>query len=403
MLSKETIAYSRKLAPIILMLDEQYTLETGETDGLVVQRLPTAEVIKPAKFESYDHTRETLRQLKAEAAELPEPDRRMYYDQMCGSLLGFIDWRVRDLPFTEQIPQFIHVPARPASDEELDTLRGKMRETLTRMGYSGDLAKQCADWEAKVRVPADEVPGVLEHLMNEAWDRAEQYLFKIPAEKSDRMRVIPVSGVPFNAMCNYAERRVHLNVDPVLTRPGLKHLTVHEGIPGHYLQFKMRETGLLAGEGALDGSLSVVNTAGASVFEGIADNGLRMLNWFDSDDDIVQSLMNRYRAGIGTGAAWRLHALHWEPEKVADWLRSQSLVGGEGWIANRMAFISAPARAVLIWSYWWGEAVVAPIWEGIPSAQRPGFLKFMYDRVHSNESIAMYTPGRKEESGIDFV
>ncbi len=282
---------------------------------------------------------------------------------MCGSLLGFITWRENGLPFAEQLKQFIHIPAQPAADDELDALRSKMREILNQMGYSGDLAAQCAAWEARVKVPTDEVTDVLETLMDEAWDRAEKYLFKIPAEKSDRMRVIPVTNVHFNAMCNYAERRVHLNVDPVLTRPGLKHLTVHEGIPGHYLQFKMREIGLLEGTGAADSSLSVVNTAGASVFEGIADNGLRMLNWFDSDDDRLQSIMNRYRAGIGTGAAWRMHALGWTKEKVTDWLRSQSLVGGEGWISNRMGFISAPSRAVLIWSYWWGEAVVAPVWD----------------------------------------
>jgi hypothetical protein len=389
-LSSETIDFSKRLTPVILGVDALYTAETGDSEGLVVQKLKTAENYQPAPFKDYAEACDVLVRLKAESAGLPEPDRRVYYDEMCRSLLAFVTWRESGLPFTEQLKQFIHVPAQPASDTELDELRGKMRELLTQMGYSGDLAAQCAAWEAHVKVPADEVAGVLEALMDEAWGLAERYLFKIPAEKSDRMRVLPVSGVHFNAMCNYAERRVHLNIDPVLTRPGLKHLTVHEGIPGHYLQFKMRETGLLAGTGAADGSLSVVNTAGASVFEGIADNGLRMLDWLDSDDDRVQGYMNRYRAGIGTGAAWRLHALGWTKEKVADWLRAQSLVGGEGWIANRMAFISSPSRAVLIWSYWWGEAVVAPVWEKAPLAYREEFLRYMYDRVHSNNSIAMF-------------
>jgi hypothetical protein len=390
MLSKVTIEYSKRLTPVILAADALYTAETGETDGLVVQKLKTAENYQPAPFKTYAEAREELVKLRAEAAGLPEPDRRKYYDQMCVSLLGFITWRENGLPFAEQLKQFIHIPAQPAADEDLDGLRSKMREILNQMGYSGDLAAQCSAWEARVKVPTDEVTGVLETLMDEAWDRAEKYLFKIPAEKSDRMRVIPVTNVHFNAMCNYAERKVHLNVDPILTRPGLKHLTVHEGIPGHYLQFKMRETGLLEGVGAADSSLSVVNTAGASVFEGIADNGLRMLNWLDSDDDRLQGIMNRYRAGIGTGAAWRMHALGWAKEKVADWLRSQSLVGGEGWISNRMGFISAPSRAVLIWSYWWGEAVVAPVWDKTPATDRAEFLHYMYDRVHSNESIAMF-------------
>jgi hypothetical protein len=390
MLSKEAIEYSKRFTPVILALDELYTAETGEGEGLIVQKLKTAENYQPAPFKEYPEVREALFKLKAEAAGLPEPDRRVYYDQMCHSLLAFVTWCEKGLPFTEQIKQFLHISAQPASNTELDGLRRKIQALLTEMGYTGGLAAQCAAWEAHLRVPTDEVPDVFEALMDEAWDRAEKYLFKILAEKSDRMRVIPVSGVHFNAMCNYAERRIHLNVDPVLTRPGLKHLTVHEGIPGHYLQFKMRETGLLEGTGAADGSLSVVNTAGASVFEGIGDNGLRMLNWIDSDDDRVQGYINRYRAGIGTGAAWRMHALGWPKEKVTDWLRSQNLVGGEGWIANRMGFISAPARAVLIWSYWWGEAVVAPVWERTPIDHRAEFLRFMYDRVHSNDSIAMF-------------
>lgn len=390
MLSKETITFGRKLTPVILAIDGLYQAETGEDDGLVVQRLPSAEKYEAAPIGNYEEAYEQISDLKSEIDSLPEPDRRCYYEQMCSSLLAFITWRIKGLPFTEQITRFIHVPAQPASDVELDHLRCQMRSLLTGMGYSGDLAAQCIAWEEHVRVPADEVPGVFEGLMDEAWNRAEQYLFKIPAEKTDRMKVVPVTNFHFNAMCSYAERKIYLNIDPILTRPGLKHLTAHEGIPGHYLQFKMRETGLLAGTGAADSSLSVVNTTGASVFEGIADNGLSMLNWIDSDDDRIQSYMNRYRAGIGTGAAWRLHALGWPVEQVADWLRYQSLVGGEGWIANRMSFISAPSRAVLIWSYWWGEAVVSPVWEKVPKQHRAEFLQFLYDRVHSNDSIAMF-------------
>ena len=67
---------------------------------------------------------------------------------------------------------------------------------------------------------------------------------------------------------------------------------------------------------------------------------MEMTDWVATDDDRVLVLLNRHRAGIGTGAAWRLHALGWSEGKVRDWLRSRSLVGGEGWVANRMGFIS---------------------------------------------------------------
>lgn len=104
----------------------------------------------------------------------------------------------------------------------------------------------------------------------------------------------------------------------------------------------------------------------------------------------MQSLMNAYRAGIGTEAAWQLHALGWPAQRVADSLSERSLVGGEGWVANRIKFIQSPARAVLIWSYWWGERVVTGAWKRIGAYRREAFLRFLYGRMHSNASIEMF-------------
>ncbi|MGW8267468.1 MAG: hypothetical protein ACWGSQ_13960 [Longimicrobiales bacterium] len=57
---------------------------------------------------------------------------------------------------------------------------------------------------------------------------------------------------------------------------------------------------------------------------------------------------------------------------------------------NRMAFLSAPSRAVLIWSYWWGERVVAPVWRQVPNDRRPAFLRYLYGRMHSNSTVEMF-------------
>ena len=157
-----------------------------------------------------------------------------------------------------------------ASDEELVDLRSELKRLLEGMGYGGDLAAQCAAWEDRNRVPADEVPAVLADLLAEAWTRTEERVVPIPAPPSDGMRVSPVSGVAYNARCDYLNRTIDLNVDPVLTRPALKHLAVHEGYPGHYVQFKLRETWAREGRAPADVLLSVVNTASSSVFEGIA-------------------------------------------------------------------------------------------------------------------------------------
>jgi len=129
--------------------------------------------------------------------------------------------------------------------------------------------------------------------MYDAWVRTNERVVEIPADISDGMNVSAVTGVPFNARCNYLGRTVDLNVEPTLTLPALRHLAVHEGYPGHYVQFKLRETWFRDGLAPADNLLSVVNTASSSVFEGIADTGMAMIGWDESDDDRLQGLMSR--------------------------------------------------------------------------------------------------------------
>ena len=387
-ISAPTLAYAEQVTTALLGVDALYRRESGDEDGLAVLNMSGGRHA-PESFSAYDDAGQRFTELRRQAAALPEADRRRYYDQLCQSTLAFIDWRQGRLTFREQLSTFLHVPAEPAADSELDQLRGQMRGLLNGLGYSGDLPAQFAAWEARNRVPPDEVPGVLRELLDTAWDRTEARLH-IPAEKSDGMRVTPVSGAAFNARCDYLERNIELNIDPILTRQGLKHLTVHEAYPGHYVQFKLRETWYQEGTAPADGLLSVVNTASSSSFEGIADNGLALLDWIEGDDDRLQALLGRYRSGIGTGAAWRLHALGWREDQVRDWLRAQTLAGGEGWVAGRMRFIAAPARAVLIWSYWWGEAIVTPIYRQVPAERRPVFLRYLYGRMHSNQTVPMF-------------
>jgi hypothetical protein len=389
-LSEETLEHGTRAAAALLGVDALYRAESGDEEGLVVLNMAVQGELDTDVFESYAEARSCFQALEEGAAKLPEPDRRTYYRDLCRSTLSFIHWREEGLAFDAQLEGFLHVPAAPAPREDLDRIRRVLLTLLTEMGYGGDLRAQCKAWEDRNRVRPDEVEGVLKTLMDEAWNRTEERVTEIPAPKSDGMQAATVSGVAFNARCDYLNRTIHLNTDPVLTWPGLKHLAVHEGCPGHYVQFKLRETAFRDGLAPADNLLSAVNTASSSVFEGIADTGLEMLDWIEDGDDRVQGLLNRYRAGIGTEAAWRLHALKWSRDKVTDWLRNQSLVGGDGWVENRMAFVSAPSRAVLIWSYWWGERVVAPAWRRVPGGRRAEFLRFLYGRMHSNVTVEMF-------------
>lgn len=388
MLSDRTFAYAEEITTATLGIDAVYRRESGDEEGLVVVKMNDRYAAEP--LSDYDDARRRFTELKEQAQTLLEPDRRLYYGQYCSSMLSFIAWREGQLPFDQQISGFLHVPARPASEQELDSLRQKMDGLLTQMGYSGDLAAKAAAWEARNRVEPEAVEEAFTRLMDAAWERTDACL-PIPAERSDAMKVKTLRGMAFNARCDYMRRTVELNIDPVLTYPGLKHLVTHEGLPGHYLQFKLREVWHEQGLAPADGLLSVVNTASSTTFEGIADNGLRMLSWIEDDNDRVSALMGAYRSGIGTAAAWRLHAIKQPPAEVTGWLRSVTLIGGEGWVQGRMRFLTAPARSVLIWSYWCGEPSVAAPYQRVSPERRADFFRFLYGRMHSPQSVAMFS------------
>ena len=400
MLSDETHAFATKATTALLGLDRLYRDESGDPTGLVVLNMDTAGRFEPDRFQAYEDARACFTELRSNVAAIPEDDRRVYYDQLCHSTLAFIEWRREGLAFESQLSDFLHAPPEPAPDTTLDELRSALRGRLTALGYAGDLAAQAAAWEERHRVPADAVEGVLTDLLSDAWDRTEEHLGGMPGPKSDGMRVRAVTGVAYNARCDYSVRTIDINVDPVLTRPGLKHLAIHEGYPGHWLQFKTRETMAHDGRAAPDVLLSIVNSASSSVFEGIADYGIRMIDWLVTPDDEVQALMTTYRAAIGTGAAWRLHGLDWPEEQATDWLREQCLTGGEGWVVNRMSFIAAPSRAVLIWSYWWGEQAVAAAFEQLRPEDRDDFIEYLYGRMHSTRSVGMFGAARAATGGI---
>lgn len=390
-LSPATLAYGEAMARALLGVDALYRAESADGDGLAVLNMDMAGRLEPEAFASYDEAAARFAELSAQAPGLPEADRRAYYEDLCRSTTAFMAWRQDGLDFVDQLTGFLHVPAGPADEGDLRGLQAELHDLLGDMGYRGELPTRCAAWEARHRVSPETAVEVLNDLLSRAWDRADATLLSIPAGKEDGMRARGVSGVAFNARCDYLARTIDINIDPVLTHPGLKHLAVHEGYGGHYVQFKLREEYAGRGLAPADNLLSLVNSASSCVFEGIADAAMEMMDWGSSPDDRIQALLTRYRAGIGTGAAWRLHALGWPRDRVEAWLRGRALVGGEGWVRNRMAFIEAPARAVLIWSYWWGEPTVREAWRRVESERKSDFLEFLYGRMHSIRSLREFS------------
>src|SRR5579875_307394 len=155
---------------VLLGVDDLVRSSEGHVDDRLVV-LNMAPDHQPERFSGFDDALARLDDLRRQARELPEDDRRVYYDQLCVSTSALIRWRQGLLPFRDQISQFLHVPAEPASEQELESIRTRLHTLLTSMGYSGDLQAQCDAWHKRHHVPIDEVAGVLQELMDEAWDR----------------------------------------------------------------------------------------------------------------------------------------------------------------------------------------------------------------------------------------
>lgn len=311
MLSDRTLAYSHEIAAAFLGADALYRQHpNGDNIGLVIMNL-AGDRIKAEAFSSLDDGLQRFAELQRQAVELPEVDRRLFYQQMCHTTMSILKWLRDDLPLADQIRDFLHLPGKPPTDAELDRLRKQMHELLNTMGYDGDLREQCAAWEQQNRVPPEAVQEVMETLLDEGWERTAKRI-NLPAPKDDGMRVITLSSDHFNARCDYVARTVEINTNPIITRPSLKHLVAHEAYPGHYVQFKLRETGYDAGTAPAEGLFSMLKSPSSCMFEGVADYGIHTLDWVEDDDDRFMGLMTHYRAAIAAAAAWRLHALQWD-------------------------------------------------------------------------------------------
>ena len=52
--------------------------------------------------------------------------------------------------------------------------------------------------------------------------------------------------------------------------------------------------------------------------------------------------------------------------------------------------MSSRRRAVLFWSYWWGEPTVVAAWERVPKGRRREFLLYLHGCMHSNTTVGMF-------------
>src|SRR5579872_3740313 len=106
MLSDRTLDYAEDLTGMLLGVDRLVRRDGGdEDDGLVVVNMDPDR--SPTPYASFEDAEAALHELKRRALDLPEPDRRKYYEQVCDSTRTLLRWRQGRLDFAEQISGFL--------------------------------------------------------------------------------------------------------------------------------------------------------------------------------------------------------------------------------------------------------------------------------------------------------
>ncbi len=316
--------------------------------------------------------------------------RRNYMWQQVGSFRKLCRW-LSGQPFTyrETVAETMFIDANPVPAAHIEQYHRRLNQALAQAGYSGSLAGKLAAWrEKRLVTEATETEAVLRDYLAEA--REKTLALGLEPVRDFQVRPQVVFGVPYNAYCDYQARAIYINGDVHYTRDELKHLVCHEAYPGHMTHLAQRESLVSAGRIPADAGLVLTNTASSPVFEGLADNGMAMLNWQDDSDDQICLIFNQIQAMAALNAGHQLHAQGAGRAAVADYLR-QAAFGSESWVQSRLRYIAFPLRAPFIYSYWRGWEAIGGFWAKLDAAQRRRFIPYLYNNMHTVDTALQFS------------
>jgi len=286
-------------------------------------------------------------------------------------LIAMVQGQVPDLP--HQVRDFYALPARPAKEEELESLRARVRRVL-HVARDDEVRSAVDAWEREHRVPEDAVLLTMDKFLRQARQSSKR-LFELP--RTERARLVAMHRSRNSGYCLYTkgfQSTIKLNTDLPWTWPALRDMATHEAYPGHHVHQTTREFEYLHGDFPREAAVSMAADPMGPVEEGLAENGLLFLHWDRSKEDRLTILLNRLRWGTEVNLAWmayreepRRELLHYAMHSgLVDW---QQAVRDVRYAANR-------AWASYAFCYWYGTAMIRRKYESL--AGDPAFFDVLY-------------------------
>ena len=386
-------SFSEKLTRVTLGIDALERAKSCgdgplDSEGLVPIYLG-ADLIAAPGYTDWAEVEAELGALEAQLPQVTPASRRAFATAMLRSLRTAVHlFRGGTLDYAAKVTDLVGAPAGPVDAEEVDLGRERLDALLRACGVvRGSLAQRIAAWEEERALPPLELESTFHTLMAQGRARTAAKIF----DTGDfSMALNPVRGVPYTARCGFDAGKMDLNVDLKFTRAAIKHLVAHEVFPGHATQLLLTRARVLEGTAHPETLLCTANTVLGCVQEGIADEGVGLIDWFEDDDDRIHLELRRLRSAAQTSAAWYLMVERRPREAVAQYLRDTA-AGQESWVQGRLKMAAHPFRGAFIASYWAGARAVRKVLQRTAPSDFPRFVDYLYGNAHSPQSLEMFS------------
>ena len=282
----------------------------------------------------------------------------------------------------DQVRDFYDLPARPAAESELESLRREVRSIL-HVGGGDGLQRAVKEWERDHGVARAAVLPTMRRFLDLA-RRDARRLFKLP--KTERVKLSPTHGRTISGICNYTHdyrSDVNLNVDLPWTWPALRDMAAHEAYPGHHVHQATREWEYLHGDFPREAAVSLAACPMGPVEEGIGENGMWFIRWDRTPEDRMTLLLNRLRWGTEVNLAWMVH----REEPRRELLRYAMHSGLVDWrqAVRDVRYAAHRTWASYAFCYWYGTAMIRK--QYLKMDGDPALFDALYWRPHTVRTL----------------
>ncbi|HLA77515.1 MAG TPA: hypothetical protein VJU18_08060 [Vicinamibacteria bacterium] len=196
------------------------------------------------------------------------------------------------VPYERAVRASTGAPPTPSDpDAKRRLVAGLLREAGFPIDSAADMVSAADAWRRRHAVAADQIPALAASCIAALDGLTERHLVPHLPEAlalvpRANIRFLPIKDAWFSGSMNYLgrartpqgrpefEATYEINASLQISEPEFRHLVSHEVVPGHVTTFAILQDLFWRGEVGFEASVLTMNTRGAALFEGIANNAI---------------------------------------------------------------------------------------------------------------------------------